>query len=1071
MEDRMMKKIIKSILLIGVLPLACCCTDKFNDEIKSVESVSICATIPQTKVAFTAGTDPALSLAWESSDHIVVEGNSSETFTIDEIIDDHKATFTGNAVSGSTFSVYYPDKSILSRSYEIQVQNGNASVDHLTYNAMVDGLDSFNSFAFNKVNGAVKLVVKVPASVSEVSSISITSQDADGNPQDVFFLSNDTEGGKTSTLTLSFTESTAPTAGVLTAYEMVSWNEVPLAKGSRIAISLTVPGRACKYGKTIRLKEDTSVAGGKTFILDLSSATELAHKMAGSGVEGDPYLICDLEDMLLMNDLLVSGDKKYFKMMADVDMQGVSDWTPANQTSPYDFGIDFDGDNHTISNLTFNKSGLYAGFIGVLNGRIANVTFTNASITGTKSAGVVCGYAGSKPYVGNIENVNVVNSTVTQNGTKAYSGLLFGCNNIAGTYTNCHTNGTLSLESSKVENSSVATGGIAGCTVGSTFEKCSFTGTIKGGRLCGGIVGYVKESEVSISECWVNAEMEIKRFTKDGSGNVTGEHAGGIIGHVSNGGTITNCYSKGSLSVSDQIAAGIAAEIVSPTTISNCWSSMELKANRGAGGIVGRAGSNSWAYTANKCLSISNCVYWGSKIDVAAASSKNGSSGSIVAFTSLNNVLSGCWRIADSDFTFVNTNNPANKPVDQNDCNGSNWTTSTDNASGEASQIGTGTDPQQYLFPYWGKASDAGSVSATVSSKNLGWSTSVWNFDGDYPTLKNNPDVIPTIPSSEPDEPEPGPSHSPVRPSGAGWTTTSVMDGIDLYTFIGTDEYVNKPQSVYVADVDLDKYEMKFAYDGKRHITSDIMKMYDGAVISMNGAYETSSIFLKTNWSVKYKIANDCISGTDVPNWKNDGAICRTASGSLRILNSIFREADEKGSGSYGLSLENQRTFYRGDKMSGYSDVFSSGPLLIYNYNRLGETFVPAQYQSYGESALQSTFPDSEHPYHHQGSTHPRTVVALTGDNHLLMIVADGRFTKAEGFSAHALTSFIADNFDPRYALNMDGGRSTTLCVAGQGDPDTHVVNHPCNVVGGKRYYNHGNEREVTSHFYIVARQ
>lgn len=309
-----------------------------------------------------------------------------------------------------------------------------------------------------------------------------------------------------------------------------------------------------------------------------------------------------------------------------------------------------------------------------------------------------------------------------------------------------------------------------------------------------------------------------------------------------------------------------------------------------------------------------------------------------------------------------------------------------------------------------------------------------------------------------------------VRPSGEGWTKTAVMDGIDLYTFIGKDKYVKKAQSVYVADVDLAKYDLMFAYDGTRHITSDILKNNAGAVISMNGAYETSSIYIRIGGKAKHKVENDGISGDDkdhpVPNWKNDGAICKTTDGKICIINTIYREEDDQGSGSYGLTLSQQRSFYRSDEIKKYTDVFSSSPLMIDDFKPIGTTFLPVKYQSYSESALGKAFPDSEHPYHHQGYTHPRTAIALTFDNHLLMIVADGRFTKADGFSVHKLTSFLVDNFDPQYALNMDGGGSSTLCVAGLGDSKTHVVNHPYD--NGK--YDHEGERNVTSHFYVVKK-
>lgn len=1063
-----MKSIYKLLSIVAATPLVCFCQSRIDEPVeKPKEMVSIEASIPQTKVSLTAADDPALTLAWEEDDKFVVSGDSnSSEFSVSQIVNEHRAIFTGEVVSGTSFNVYYPDADVVSRSYEGQVQDGDGSTAHLAFNAVAENLDDYSDFSFTKVNGAVKLVVKVPASVTEISSISITAQNSEGTENPVFYVTNDAAGEKTATLTLYFSKGTSATDGILTAYEMVSWNPVELSSGSRLAINLTAFGRTCSYVKTIRLNSSVTISGGETFILDLSGATELKHKIAGTGTENDPYLLYDCEDLMLMEDLISADSMTYFSLEDDIDMISIDNW-PALNPEPFSKGIDFEGNNHTISNFTSNRSGgNYGGFIGVLYGSVRNLTFKNPSVSASKALGVVCGYAGTGSYPATISNVKVINGTVTQNGS-AFTGLIFGTNGVAGTYTDCHGSGTVTISSSAaIEKSKAASGGIAGSATGSTFEKCSFSGTINGARLSGGLVGYVRDSGTSISECWTDASVTITKIN-----SIAPEFGGGLVGYLQ-AGTVSNCYSKGSVTIGTQVCGGIIGEIVNESTVSNCWSSAKLKAARCAGGIIGRACANSWNTGSAKTVNLSNCVYWGSKIDVAAATDQQGSSGSIVGYTGLKNVLADCWRIADGSFNFVNTGNTVNKPVDQDNCTGSNWTLSANTTVGAALQRGTGADPQQYLFPYWGKASSYSTVSATVSGKSLGWSTSIWDLSGDYPELINNPSTsCDDDPVVDPDDQPIMDSRTPVRPSGTGWTKTVIADGLDMYSFVGTDAYLHKSQSVYIADVDLSKYELKFSYDGNRHLTSDVMKMHDGALVAMNGAYETSSVFIKTDWSVKFKIKNDYIAGTEVPNWKNDGAFCKTAGGNLRILNTIFRTADSQGSGSYGLSLSDQRAFYKGSEIAKYSDVFSSGPLLIDNYNRLGESFIPSLYQSYSESALQSAFPDSEHPYHHQGSTHPRTAVALTGNNHLLMIVADGRFSKAEGFSAPTLTSFIADNFDPCYALNMDGGGSATLCVAGQGDPDTHVVNHPCDPVDGKRYYNHGNERAVYSHFYVVPRQ
>ena len=106
-----------------------------------------------------------------------------------------------------------------------------------------------------------------------------------------------------------------------------------------------------------------------------------------------------------------------------------------------------------------------------------------------------------------------------------------------------------------------------------------------------------------------------------------------------------------------------------------------------------------------------------------------------------------------------------------------------------------------------------------------------------------------------------------------------------------------------------------------------------------------------------------------------------------------------------------------------------------------------------------------EDPVRHQGVRHPRTAVAKTADNHVILLAVDGRRKGiSEGMSARELTLFLIKHFDPQYALIMDGGGSTTMCVRGFGDPETHVVNYP----NDNKKYDHAGERLRDTHFYIV---
>ena len=281
-----------------------------------------------------------------------------------------------------------------------------------------------------------------------------------------------------------------------------------------------------------------------------------------------------------------------------------------------------------------------------------------------------------------------------------------------------------------------------------------------------------------------------------------------------------------------------------------------------------------------------------------------------------------------------------------------------------------------------------------------------------------------------------------VVPSGTGWTTTVVADGITYYTFDGKELVSGAKQRIFAADIDMsiDKYRLGLVYHSGRSTTSGVFKEQK-AVVAMNGGYEVASIVIKIDGTYYSAMPNDKIGSTTVPNWKNEGALYFSNGTDPRI------RFDGKG-----MTIAEQRSFYYGSKES---NILTSAPMLLDDFEPVGEKFV-----SYTGN-LSSL--DYEDPRRHQGVRHPRTVIATTENNHLLMIVIDGRRSGvSEGMTAKEVTGFLVSNFNPQYALNLDGGGSSALCVAGKGDPDTHLVNNPTD---------EGGERSVTSHLYIVAKQ
>lgn len=275
-------------------------------------------------------------------------------------------------------------------------------------------------------------------------------------------------------------------------------------------------------------------------------------------------------------------------------------------------------------------------------------------------------------------------------------------------------------------------------------------------------------------------------------------------------------------------------------------------------------------------------------------------------------------------------------------------------------------------------------------------------------------------------------------PGTKGWTTQTISEGMNLHTFKGTEPTSKKNQNIFVLEVDMDMPRYRIAFscqsgsDGRS--TTSGVQISSGAVAAVNATYERSSVFIKVDDKVISAIPNNLISN-EVPNWKSEGGAYLDAEGKFYLE---FSGKDK--------TLSEQRSYYQTHTCP---NIFTSAPMLIDDYELVGETFVPMVMT---EKQFEANY-HYEHPYRHQGVTHPRTAVALTADNHLLLAVIDKDRSKGTvaGMSAKEVTKFLWYHFNPQYALNMDGGGSTAMSINGK------VVNTPSG----------GSEREVPTHFLI----
>ena len=302
-----------------------------------------------------------------------------------------------------------------------------------------------------------------------------------------------------------------------------------------------------------------------------------------------------------------------------------------------------------------------------------------------------------------------------------------------------------------------------------------------------------------------------------------------------------------------------------------------------------------------------------------------------------------------------------------------------------------------------------------------------------------------------------------VTPSGPQWTSTTVSEGIIYYHFSGKDELSGQKEEIFAVDLDLSnpKYEIKLTRLASAAVTSTVHKN-NNAIATINAGYEQGSIYIRSA-SVNYSIIpNVEIGKTGQDNWKSEGAFYITSTGKPGMVFVGSPKRDGVVSGikgqTYANAVKAQRLYYNKMSLADYPYLISSAPTMIDDFNPLGESFC-----DYTISSTQVNNLNSENLEHHQRVRHPRTAVALTENNHLILIVVDGRQTNRAGFSCREFTRFLVKWFNPQYALNLDGGGSTAMCVKGMGD-SRDIVNSPIqDGVPGK-------ERARDTHIVILAK-
>lgn len=571
---------LASAVALSVISCAKESEDHVNDGTKN--KITITASLPDelvTKVKFEAGAT-VIKPSWEQTDviRIISETGKSETYSIKEI-NGKTATFEGNELEGTSFTAIYPGnyetaEALGKRSYTGQVQTGNGSTAHLQLNAMATGLSDISNISFAdagaKLNGAVKLYVKLPEYVTSPKEVSLSSD------SDIFFTDN-AGSAKSNSLGLSLENVDISADHIFTAYLMSSWTEASVEAGTELTLTVKAEGVSIK--KSFTVEKSVNLAGGHLNTIQLN-AENWNTVLEGAGTESDPYRLSTTRDLLAMKSALVKEHMTYFKLMNDIDMSSIENWDPLNPDEPYDLGIVFDGGGHSLKNLT-SKEKHYSSFFGVLYGKCYNVKFVDAEIVSASNsgAGIIGGYIGTggKPAI--VSGVEA-SGIVTCNGKGQSVGGLGG-NAREATIENCTVNVTVSNPMGDGVNRT-ATGGVVGKTIDSAvkIKNCVVRGIVEitkgvNNTYTGGIVGWQGAADAEITGCEVYATVKS-----------AGERVGGIVGHYQ-GGTLSGCKFYGEVNAASRLAGGIAGITSSASIIENCLSSGKIVCKNNVGGIVG----------------------------------------------------------------------------------------------------------------------------------------------------------------------------------------------------------------------------------------------------------------------------------------------------------------------------------------------------------------------------------------------------------------------------------------------------------------------------------------------------
>ena len=345
----------------------------------------------------------------------------------------------------------------------------------------------------------------------------------------------------------------------------------------------------------------------------------LAPFPGGFGTAADPYQIGNWSHLdsvreypaahfTLVNDL--NETTADYDEYANETANGGAGWEPIGDAKT-PFSGSFDGDGHTVANLTIDRSsednvGLF-GSVGNAE-TIGNVTLEHVSIVGNTNLGGLIGDAEASKAIRNVHVTGTVNGTGTdRTGDTNVGGLvgavdavdivdssatveLVGTANVGGlvgTVDNANISGLAAAGSVTGATSGLGlvenVGGLVGVMTAGNVTDSAASGTVNAtGQQVGGLVGVFNRKSVPDTYSITNSSA---------SGNVTGMadiggNVGGLVGLL-RAAVLEGSSASGVVTATNDYAGGLVGQSLA-SDIANSSASGTVTGEQSVGGLVGR---------------------------------------------------------------------------------------------------------------------------------------------------------------------------------------------------------------------------------------------------------------------------------------------------------------------------------------------------------------------------------------------------------------------------------------------------------------------------------------------------